>query len=94
MRHIALLLLILAATPLRAESLPDLGLPEGLIPDDLKNQFQELLDKIPPELQSLADKLDNLSLYEFPETLPNGDIIIRRKHPLEMTPGPDETIDI
>lgn len=37
----------------------------------------------------LVDKLGDFSLYELPEMLPNGDIIIRRKEPLD--PAPDET---
>ncbi len=41
--------------------------------------FESWVDELGPLLNSLRDKIDDLSEYEPPEVLPNGDIIIRRK---------------
>lgn len=38
----------------------------------------------------LQGRIIELSDYEFPEILPNGDIIIRRKEPLPVEEVPDE----
>lgn len=42
-------------------------------------QMQELLVQIGPKLEELAKKIDDITYYEAPEILPNGDIIMRRK---------------
>lgn len=47
--------------------------------------------------QDLGDVVDDLDVYEAPEILPNGDIIIRRKEPLpvdEVEPNADGSIDL
>ena len=54
------------------------GLGQELEPmlDELRPFFEE--DML-PFLQGLADQIDDLAVYEMPERLPNGDIIIRRR---------------
>ena len=42
-----------------------------------------LMQEVEPALDDLGDLLDNLDAYHPPEVLPNGDIIIRRKTPLD-----------
>jgi hypothetical protein len=46
-------------------------------------------------MRSMDAMLRSVPLYEEPEVLPNGDIIIRRKHPKlaprDDKPNPDET---
>jgi hypothetical protein len=41
--------------------------------------LKEWIEEISPMMESLREKVDDLSNYEAPEVLPNGDIIIRRK---------------
>jgi hypothetical protein len=52
--------------------------------------FESWVDDIGPLLNSLRDKIDDLSQYEPPEVLPNGDIILRRK-PKPKTPPEQKT---
>jgi hypothetical protein len=47
--------------------------------------LEGLMRKLVPEIEALKDQLRELDQYEAPEMLPNGDIIIRRKH----APDPD-----
>lgn len=58
--------------------------------DDLQGLFEEMepalrtfVDEMGPALAELLGKIDDISAYHPPEMLPNGDIIIRRKSPLE-----------
>lgn len=55
---------------------------------DLAQQFgpsmQSFLQEMGPALADLMDQVSDWSVYEPPEILPNGDIIIRRK------PDPDD----
>lgn len=45
------------------------------------NKLGPSLDALGPRLEALIDKVDDWTLYELPEILPNGDIIMRRKPP-------------
>ena len=60
--------------------------------EDSRTFLQDWLTQLTPMLESLREKVDDLSNYEAPEVLPNGDIIIRRKPdaPAPET-GPEET---
>ena len=58
---------------------------EGL---DLLNEgtrllMEGLMQELAPALEGLRDGLEDLNAYHPPEMLPNGDIIIRRKTPLD-----------
>ena len=66
---------------------------EGLT-EDLRPQLEALLDQMEPALRGmveemgpalndLAEMIGDLNAYHPPERLPNGDIILRRKKPLE-----------
>ncbi|MGB0902996.1 hypothetical protein [Halocynthiibacter sp.] len=44
-----------------------------------------------PAMEELRGMIGDFSAYELPEVLPNGDIIIRRKTPLEDSDDPSET---
>lgn len=52
--------------------------------------MQEFLRDMGPAMASLLDRIDDLSVYEPPELLPNGDIIIRRKPDAGPLPPPQE----
>jgi hypothetical protein len=50
--------------------------------------LRDFAEQMGPALAKLLDEVEDWSLYEAPETLPNGDIIIRRKPdpPMEGPP--------
>ena len=58
-------------------------LMESLMEDMRPIIEQELL----PLLEDLGDRIGDLSLYYPPEILPNGDIIIRRRDPINEPPN-------
>lgn len=71
--------------------------------DSLQNRAEEMepalrdfVEDMGPALRELMDKAGDLSAYEAPEILPNGDIILRRKTPQEDedTPAPEGEIEI
>ena len=58
--------------------------------DDLRNFGEEVepglrqfIEDMGPALGTLMGKIDDFTVYHPPELLPNGDIIIRRKSPVE-----------
>ncbi len=64
--------------------------------DFLQGWMQELgptLEELGPALEELADKIGDWSLYEPPEVLENGDIIIRRKKLKEAPEAEEEPTD-
>ena len=96
----ALVLALALATPLAAQdgtdqrSNPDLAEGAELLTEGFKKLFRGLMDELEPAGEAaeeswndLVDWLGDLSAYEAPEQLPNGDILIRRKEPL--APGTD-----
>ncbi|GGD38398.1 hypothetical protein GCM10011358_22750 [Sinisalibacter lacisalsi] len=66
---------------------PELSEGAEMLSEGMKLLLRGLLAESAEGWSKLVDWLDDLSQYEPPERLPNGDIIIRRKPP----PGPDET---
>jgi len=75
--------------------------------EDLSNNAQTLLEgwvselgpkleELGPTLEGFAEKIEDMSAYHPPEVLENGDIIIRRKTPLEDKPEvePEATPDV
>jgi hypothetical protein len=48
------------------------------------------LEKMQEILDTLRQMIDDLPLYEAPEILDNGDIIMRRKRPGEERPPPED----
>ncbi len=100
----ALLLLPFLALPSAAQvaepeppSLMDEGLRlfmEGLsrevapMMEDLEAMRREAAPLLEQLERGLGDALGNLEAYHAPEMLPNGDIILRRRVPLEPAPAP------
>jgi hypothetical protein len=62
---------------------PDLSEGAQLLSDGMKLLLKGLMTEGTEGWEKLVDWLDDISLYEPPERLPNGDIVIRRKVPLE-----------
>ncbi|MFU8864787.1 MAG: hypothetical protein ACNA7O_12810 [Rhodobacterales bacterium] len=57
--------------------------------------MQQFLREMGPAMTELLGRIDDLTVYQMPELLPNGDIIIRRKPDAGPLPPPaDEEIDI
>lgn len=89
--------LALTALPVMAEETTNPDLERG--GELLREGFGLLLEGLAAELepmaegwQELVDQLGDLSAYHPPERLPNGDIIIRRKIPIE--PGENGEVDL
>lgn len=79
------------------------GLMQEMEPalDDLRGMagevgpaFREFMQEMGPALAGILAEIEDLSNYEAPEMLPNGDIIIRRKTPLDPDPAPTPEDDI
>lgn len=79
------------------------GLTEEVEPtlQELQDLAQELGPKMQaffvemgPALRELVEKVEDWSLYEAPEILPNGDIIIRRKPEDVASPPPEGQVDL
>lgn len=82
--------LVFAASPVLAQDSPE---PEGrdLMSEALRLFMRGLLEEMEPAIDDFSALLENLDAYHAPEVLPNGDIIIRRKTPLEPEePAPGE----
>jgi len=47
-------------------------------------QLRSFAEEMGPALADILDDVEDLSVYEAPEKLPNGDIIIRRKKPEDL----------
>ncbi len=80
MRWIVLTVSLLVATPLAAQE--DRG--RDLMAEALRLFMQGFMAEMEPAIEDLESFLKDLNAYHPPEVLPNGDIIIRRKTPLEQ----------
>lgn len=56
--------------------------------------MQEFADHMGPALVDLLAKIDDLSNYEAPEILPNGDIIIRRRPDAPVLTDPKGEVEL
>ncbi|SIS23038.1 hypothetical protein [Roseovarius nanhaiticus] len=61
--------------------------------DRLGPQLRGFAEEMGPALAEILKDVEDLSVYEAPEQLPNGDIIIRRKEPLPPAPERPELGD-
>ncbi|WP_306044493.1 AAA+ family ATPase [Nioella sp. MMSF_3534] len=99
MKHaITLALLVSLASPAAAQdSDEDSNLREGwgllsegsrLILEGLAEEMRPFVDEhLLPMIAELGALIDDVAMYELPERLPNGDIIIRRRVPLDPETG-------
>ena len=70
---------------LQQEMAPALEDLQGLM-QEIGPSLAEFLSEMGPALAGIAAEVEDWSVYEMPEILPNGDIIIRRKPSPEDTP--------
>ena len=70
---------------------------EGLV-EELQPMLDEarplLREEVAPILEGLSALIDDLAMYELPERLPNGDIIIRRRPDAPPAPESGDTDDV
>ncbi len=85
MRRLSIILCLALATPAVAEE-SDLSEGLGLIDQGARLLFEELMGQFGPSLEAFRDQIGDLGAYHPPEILPNGDIIIRRRQPVEEPP--------
>ena len=62
--------------------------------DDMQPALRNFVDEMGPAFAEILGKIGDLNAYHLPEILPNGDIIIRRKTPLEQTEDPKGEIEL
>lgn len=55
----------------------------NLLSEGTKLILRGLSDELAPLIEDLGTMIDDLNAYHAPEMLPNGDIILRRKVPLD-----------
>lgn len=55
--------------------------------EEVEPGLRRFIAEMGPALGELMQKIDDFTVYEPPELLPNGDIIIRRKPPLDPETG-------
>ena len=73
------------------------GLMEEIEPqlEDLQKEIgpalREFQDELGPAMDELMALLGEIDAYHPPERLPNGDIILRRKSPIELDRAPERT---
>ena len=91
MRIVPVVLALTLATSAAAEEEPG-GMRDGfgLIEQGTRQLLRGLMAELEPGLRDLQDRIGDLSAYHPPEIQPNGDILIRRKVPLE----PSDEIDL
>ena len=82
MRRLTIILALMGAPALAQETGEE---PQGrdLMAEALRLFMQGFMAEMEPALEDLELFLQDLNAYHPPEVLPNGDIIIRRKTPLE-----------
>ena len=61
---------------------------------EMQPKLREFVDQMGPALSELLNDIGDLSAYDPPEMLPNGDIILRRKTPLPEPEPEGEAIDL
>ncbi|AZQ68571.1 hypothetical protein EF888_16380 [Silicimonas algicola] len=88
MRFLFVLLALSMTLPAAAQDaepepvpVPEQGI--DLMGEALKLFMRGLMQEMEPAIDDLSGFLDNLDAYHAPEVLPNGDILIRRKTPVE-----------
>ena len=90
MRWFILSLALLGAQPALAQE--DQG--RDLMSEALKLFMKGLMQEMDPAIEGFEGLLDDLTAYHPPEVLPNGDIIIRRKEPLNPEVGEDGDVEL
>ncbi len=83
----SLSLLVLSTSPLAAQEASE-GM--DLMREGARMLLEQLFQKMEPALKELDGVMDDVTAYDPPVILPNGDILIRRKPPIKEAPTPDQ----
>lgn len=75
------------------EMKPALDDLQGLA-EDAQPALRDFVREMGPALGEILGRIDDLNAYHAPEVLPNGDIIMRRKTPLEEAEEPQGEIEL
>jgi hypothetical protein len=96
MKQIATLLLVVAlGAPAHAqEANKDLQKGMTLLQEGTRLLLEGLMGELGNISVEIQGRLIDLQAYEFPEILPNGDIIIRRKKPTDTQPPAEGEIEL
>ena len=62
--------------------------------EDMGPQMLEFFSEMGPALGELLEEIEDWSVYEAPEILPNGDIIIRRKPDAQTAEEDPQTLEL
>ncbi|MEO0990607.1 MAG: hypothetical protein AAFX00_06630 [Pseudomonadota bacterium] len=92
LKHLTLAV-ALVASPALAEDENRFREGMDLLSEGTRLLLEGLISEMEPALEGLGEVLNSLDAYHPPEVLPNGDIILRRKEPLEE-PAPEGEIEI
>jgi len=79
----AAIALLIATAPVHAQEAE----PDGTLQERTEKALREGVETM---MDALKNMLESIPLYEAPEELDNGDIIIRRKKPDEQQTTPDD----
>ncbi|MEO0485793.1 MAG: hypothetical protein AAF092_07765 [Pseudomonadota bacterium] len=66
----------------------------GEMTRDMAPAMREFMMQMGPQLRALLDDIEDLSQYEPPVMLPNGDILLRRKVPEEVVEDEGGVVDL
>jgi hypothetical protein len=58
----------------------------GRLTEEMRPALRDFATEMGPAFRDLMTEVEDWSVYRAPEMLPNGDIIIRRREPLDTTP--------
>lgn len=91
MKQLVLVLAIIAPLSAAAQDSDERGI--DLMAEALRLFMRGLFSEMEPAIDDLSEMLQSIDKYHPPEMLPNGDIIIRRKTPMELE-DPDGEIEL
>lgn len=92
MKRAVLIAFLGLAAPLHAQDAEPDAEGRDLMGEALRLFMKGLMQEMEPAMEDFQGFLENFDAYHPPEVLPNGDIIIRRKRPLDA--GEDGEVEL
>lgn len=65
----------------------------GRMTEEMRPALRNFVTEMGPAFRDLMTEVEDWSVYRAPEILPNGDIIIRRREPLDPETDPSDPAD-
>lgn len=95
MKHVVIAISLAFAPHAALADDSEVGRGLSMLEDGVGLLLEGLLSELEPRLSQLEEALGELNAYHAPEILPNGDILIRRRTPIETPePEPGKEIDL